>query len=113
MFKCCLCGKIYESEKAAVKCVNKCGQEKFLDGAFRHKESKYSGEITRISFDFEVKSDSIKEDILRICQELIDIGISEKRVEILKNSVLDNWDSKTEAEKETELGRILTLKNIF
>ena len=53
MYKCCLCGKEYETEKAAVKCVNKCGREKFLDGAFQHKEAKYSGERTTVSFLFK------------------------------------------------------------
>ena len=113
MFKCCLCGREYENEKAAVKCVNKCGREKFLDGAFQHKETKYSGEETRIKFDFEVESDSIKEDILRIFQELADNGAPPKRIETLRKNLLDSWDNKTDEEKKEELGRVLALKNLF
>lgn len=38
-YKCCLCGKEYETEKEVVACVNHCGREKFSNGAFVKKDA--------------------------------------------------------------------------
>lgn len=38
MYKCPLCGASYETELAVIKCINKCGRNKFEDGAFKKKE---------------------------------------------------------------------------
>lgn len=113
MFKCCLCGKEYETENAAVKCVNKCSREKFLDGAFQHKNAKYRGETSNVSFNFEIDTEMIKESIAFLLNKMLENGAPNKRVEVLKKEIFSNWDNKTEEEKRNELGRIEIMASIF
>ena len=78
MYKCCLCGTEYKDAADAVKCVNRCGRQKFQDGAFIKKDSKYSGASTETIFlnDFSVdfKEKEIEDEIRKICSQLIDLG---------------------------------------
>lgn len=113
MFKCCLCGKEYDREDLAVKCVNKCGRNSFLDGKFQHKVSKDGGETTSIKFDFEVKQISIKDTIEDNLANLLSRGLPMVRIENLRKRIFENWENKSEEERIEELGRIEELRRIF
>ena len=113
MFKCCLCGKEYEREEQAVKCVNKCGRNGFLDGKFKNKVSRDGGETTSIKFDFEISQTSIKNEIEDTLNDLLRRGLSMVRIENLRKRIFGDWEKKSEREKMEELGRIEELRRIF
>ena len=113
MFKCCLCGKEYEKEDLAVKCVNKCGRNGFLDGKFQHKVSRDGGETTNIKFNFEIEQTSIKDKIEDNLNDLLSHGLPIVRIKNLRKRIFENWEKKSEKEKMEELGRIEELRRIF
>ena len=113
MFKCCLCGKEYEREEQAVKCVNKCGRNGFLDGKFKSKVSRDGGETTSIKFDFEVKQTSIRDEIEDNLNDLLRRGLPIIRIENLRKRIFEDWEKKSKKEKVEELGRIEELRRIF
>ena len=103
MFKCCLCGKSYETERAAVRCVNKCGREKFENKDFIKKESTYRGETVEISY--RVSEDmNLKEK----CEELVE-KIQSKGIATSLRRQLKNWD-RLSREEQTQLYEIIQLK---
>lgn len=51
MYRCCLCGKTYEEEQDAVKCVNKCGREALSTGKFIKKDVPQLPDVTNVEFD--------------------------------------------------------------
>ena len=114
MFRCCLCGKEYELEKDVVKCVNRCGRQKQADGVFQPKNSKYSGETASTSFCFDIDvSDSIKNDITKILDDLIEAGAPRPYITGVRNSTFKDWDSKTDEEKAECYGNILMISGMY
>lgn len=51
MYKCPLCKKEYSSEREVIVCVNRCGRDKFSNGAFVKKEAPRRED--RFSFNSE------------------------------------------------------------
>lgn len=70
-FKCPLCGTEYATEKEVIVCVNKCGREKFSNGAFIKKEAPHSPD--RISFDTNESPLSNHQLILKTGQKVKDL----------------------------------------
>ena len=103
MYKCCLCGKTYETERAAVKCVNQCGREKFLNGDFKTKTSTYRGETVEIQY-FSSEENNLKEK----CEELLS-QIQSKGVLNSLQRQYKNWDN-LKREEQIQFYEILKLK---
>ena len=103
MFKCCICGKSYETERAAVRCVNKCGREKFENKDFVKKDSVYRGETVEIFY--KVNEDlHLKEK----CEKLL-TKIEAKGVVMSLRRQLNNWD-RLSKEEQTQLYEIIQMK---
>lgn len=88
MFKCCLCGKAYETEAEVVKCVNRCGRSKQQDGVFHPKKSNYSGSITKTSFNFDSGGDTIEE----MCEEMHKLGFDLREIQTVYSNAMENPD---------------------
>ena len=112
MFRCCICGKEYESEAAAVKCVNKCGREGFETGKFQRKEKIYSDNISATEFDFDIKCPQ-KEDIEKAIEVLERRGAPKLSVLMLRNQIAERWNYLSNSERAAELGRIQMLGKIY
>ena len=95
MFKCCICGKTYDNEAAAVKCVNKCGREKSSLGVFKSKTIKNSSEFCETTYSFSIPDFSFDE----IFEKLSTLKCPAYVVAQLKKDCLSNWDSKSDKEK--------------
>ena len=96
MFKCCLCGKIYDNEAAAVKCVNKCGREKASLGVFKSKTIKNSNEVSETTYNFSIPDYSFDE----IWEKLLELKCPAYVVAQLKKDCLSDWNNKSDREKE-------------
>ena len=51
MFKCCICGKEYNTKEMAIKCISRCGRECTLSGQFHSKDSIKKPDENRIIYD--------------------------------------------------------------
>ena len=114
MFTCCLCGKQYENEAAAVKCVNQCGREAQQSGKFVTKESKYKGSFSSVQFSQEsqVQDFSLKEELLKIFNEL-SLTMPLQEVNRLRIRTFKNWDSLSSSEKKNQFERVLMISKLF
>ena len=91
IFKCCLCGKAYTCESAAVKCVNRCARAAHQKGIFQTK-SVYSEGTTTIEYNFESEN-NLKEKCISMLNSL---GLA------AQNSFrgqIENWDKLSEGER--------------
>lgn len=114
MFKCCLCGKEYQTEELAVKCLNKCGREGVSNGAFKVKDSVYSLGADETSFDNQCSSNSIiKDDIINFFSVLKKVDIPLGEMNSFEKGVLSNWDNKTEKERLNDYNRVKTMVNML
>ena len=98
-YKCCLCGNIYTSESAAVKCVNRCGRAAHKAGIFETKESNYRDETVEVIYDFELKSDD--QELKIKCYTMLD-ELRRTAHKGVFNSFLSQfhqWDNMNETQK--------------
>ena len=91
IYKCCLCGKLYNSESAVVKCVNRCGRAMHQKGVFETK-SVYSEGTTTIEYSFK-SEDNLKEKCISMLNSL---GLAAQNS---FRSQIENWDKLSEGER--------------
>ena len=117
MYKCCLCGNEYENATDAVKCVNRCGRQKFQDGAFIKKNSKYSGETTQTifpnDFTFDFTEKEIEDEIRKISSQLIDLGAPPVYVGRKMMSIFFTWPEKSKGDKIKDLKHLIITLSMY
>lgn len=114
MFKCCLCGKEYQTKELAVKCLSKCGREGVSNGAFKVKNSIYSLGVDKVSFDNQCNfTKTAKNDIIEIFSVLKKTNMPLGEIRSFEKDILSNWDNKTEKEKLNDYNRIRTIVNML
>lgn len=97
-FKCCICGKIYNSEAAAVKCVNRCGRAMHQKGIFETKESKYSGETTETQVLYETEKLDLEFECSKKISELKDRVPPSAYNGFIKE--FEKWETLTDAQRQ-------------
>jgi len=100
MYKCCICGKEYKTEKEVVKCVNRCGRAGFQTGKFVKKDSRYSGETTTRTYDNRGED----MELVDLYNKLLDLGAPEPAVKRHYNMALSaNRDDVSEYIEEMKM----------
>lgn len=107
MFKCCLCGKEYEREQDAIKCVNKCGRQAFADGKFVKKEVPQLPDVNKVEFIEVPVSDIYLSDILTLINKMIDAGAPLGQIAALKEKIIANWNEIDNNERSNRYNRVL------
>ena len=97
-FKCCICGKIYNNEAAAVKCVNRCGRAMHQKGIFETKESKYSGETTETQVLYEAEELDLEFECSKKISELKDKVSPSIYNGFIKE--FEKWETLTDAQRQ-------------
>ncbi len=117
MYKCCLCGNEYEDAADAVRCVNRCGRQKFQDGTFVKKDSKYSGETTQTiflnDFTFDFTEKEIEDEIRKISSQLIDLGASSVYVNRKMMHIFLTWPEKSKGDKIKDLKHLIITLSMY
>ena len=97
VYHCCICGTEYTTESAAVKCVNRCGRKMHESGIFQTKPSKYSGETTEVSYDFNIDDNKLESECYTMMDKLqrrLSRGVFNSFI-----SQLNQWNSLTNEQK--------------
>ena len=119
MYKCCICGTIYDNERDAVKCVNKCAREKSQLGIFQSKEAPRQEDITTVTFSEEIVQGSNglagldKERVEDILYQLEMHGAPVRNINYLRESVLKGWEDKSPADRGAAINRLGMMLKIY
>ena len=93
IYKCCLCGTAYNSESAAVKCVNRCGRAMHQKGVFQTKNAPYIEGTTEVIYNGEQSA-----DLKSLCKAAVDRLGGAKRNFFIEQ--FNKWDSMSEVEQK-------------
>lgn len=110
MFKCCVCGKMYNSEVEAIKCINKCARTAHENGQFVTKEAKHSEQTT---VNFKNESDCSASVAAQALIGLMDKGIAIGAISSLYRKVFNNWRNINDNERKTRLNYISSICEIY
>lgn len=114
MYHCCLCGKEYEREQDAVKCVNRCGREAFSTGKFVKKEVPQLPDINRVEFDCEEALGALFSfDASYVFEKMMTCGAPVSQVAALQHKTYEGWEQLSNKDRSIRLNRVFMTAKLY
>lgn len=114
MYRCCLCGKTYEEEQDAVKCVSKCGREAFSTGKFVKKDAPQLQDVTNVEFDCDAAITALFSfDASFLFEQMMLRGAPVSQVAALQRSTYKDWEQLSNKDRSIRLNRVFMTAKLY
>lgn len=114
MYHCCLCGKKYDTEALAVRCVNKCGREAFATGKFVKKDVPQLPDVTNVEFDYDTATAALHSfNASLLFEQMILMGAPVSQVAALQHSTYKDWEQLSNKDRSIRLNRVFMTAKLY